>query len=327
MSPRPALRRARAINLIVATIALAAPASAYALGSAASAQPAPAAVPAPQSQGAPSLRATPRQLRAGQELRLAGRAPAADAGRRVLLERQPAAVVPGGQTARWRTVASARVGRDGRFSFRLEPRRSASYRAVIAGAPVALLASSDGSLRVTVGARFRIAARWLDLLGGGPVSVRGRLAPAQAGRLVVLERRTGRRWRAIAARRTGRDGRFWVRWRAGGRLPARLRLVFAGDGANGSATLPLGTALLLRPSVASWYYDGGATACGFHATYGVANRALPCGTHVTMRRGGRVVTAVVDDRGPYVWGRSWDLNQNTAAALGFSGVGTVWVGR
>jgi rare lipoprotein A (peptidoglycan hydrolase) len=40
--------------------------------------------------------------------------------------------------------------------------------------------------------------------------------------------------------------------------------------------------------------------------------------------GGRTVTAVVDDRGPYVGGRQWDLNQNTAGALGFGGVGTVW---
>ena len=36
------------------------------------------------------------------------------------------------------------------------------------------------------------------------------------------------------------------------------------------------------------------------------------------------MTATVDDRGPYVGGRTWDLNQNTAAALGFGGVGTVW---
>ncbi len=40
--------------------------------------------------------------------------------------------------------------------------------------------------------------------------------------------------------------------------------------------------------------------------------------------GSRTVTAVVDDRGPYVGGRDWDLNQNTAAALGLIGVQTVW---
>ena len=70
-----------------------------------------------------------------------------------------------------------------------------------------------------------------------------------------------------------------------------------------------------------------ATACGFHAGYGVANSTLPCGTKVTFRYGGRTVTAVVDDRGPFVGGREWDLNQNTAGALGFGGVATVWSTR
>ena len=55
-----------------------------------------------------------------------------------------------------------------------------------------------------------------------------------------------------------------------------------------------------------------------------ACRMLPCGTQVTFHYGGRTVTAVVDDRGPFVGGREWDLNQNVAGALGFGGVGTVW---
>ena len=46
-----------------------------------------------------------------------------------------------------------------------------------------------------------------------------------------------------------------------------------------------------------------------------------------FRYGGRSVTATVDDRGPFVAGRTWDLNQNVAAALGFGGVGTVWATR
>jgi rare lipoprotein A (peptidoglycan hydrolase) len=79
-----------------------------------------------------------------------------------------------------------------------------------------------------------------------------------------------------------------------------------------------------QQQLASWYDDGGTTACGFHATYGVANLSLPCGTKVNFEYGGRTVEAVVDDRGPYVGGRTWDLNQNTAAALGFGGVGAVW---
>ena len=84
---------------------------------------------------------------------------------------------------------------------------------------------------------------------------------------------------------------------------------------------------------ASWYGPGlyGAhLACGgtlTPGTLGVANKTLPCGTHVTFRYGGRTVNAVVDDRGPYVGGRDWDLNQNSAAALGFNGVDTVWSTR
>jgi rare lipoprotein A (peptidoglycan hydrolase) len=44
---------------------------------------------------------------------------------------------------------------------------------------------------------------------------------------------------------------------------------------------------------------------------------------VLFNYGGHAVMAVVDDRGPYVGGRTWDLNQNVAGALGFSGVQTV----
>lgn len=81
----------------------------------------------------------------------------------------------------------------------------------------------------------------------------------------------------------------------------------------------------LVPAVASWYYDQGSTACGFHAHYGVANKTLPCGTKVEIRYGSRTVTATVDDRGPYVSGRSFDLDQTTAGKLGMSGVETVLV--
>jgi rare lipoprotein A (peptidoglycan hydrolase) len=65
----------------------------------------------------------------------------------------------------------------------------------------------------------------------------------------------------------------------------------------------------------SWYgpgFYGKRTACGLALTktlVGVAHRSLPCGTMVTFRNpaNGRVVTAPVVDRGPYVSGRQWDL--------------------
>ena len=77
--------------------------------------------------------------------------------------------------------------------------------------------------------------------------------------------------------------------------------------------------------VASWYYDYGNTACGFHAEYGVANKTLPCETHVRISYDGRSVEATVDDRGPYVYGRSYDLDQTVSRVLGMSGVATVQV--
>jgi len=76
---------------------------------------------------------------------------------------------------------------------------------------------------------------------------------------------------------------------------------------------------------ASWYNDrSGRTASGMRATYGVAHRTLPFGTRVliTNPSNGRSVTAVVTDRGPFVRGRTLDVNQNVAHALGFKSHGT-----
>ena len=79
----------------------------------------------------------------------------------------------------------------------------------------------------------------------------------------------------------------------------------------------------MNQALCSWYEDGGQTASGFHAFYGVASRTLRFGTRVLFRYHGRQITATVDDRGPFVYSRLFDLNQNTASALGFAGVGTV----
>jgi len=79
-------------------------------------------------------------------------------------------------------------------------------------------------------------------------------------------------------------------------------------------------------SVASWYYDAGMTASGWHARYGVANKTMAFGTRVRFcfpPGSHRCVIATVDDRGPFIPGRDFDLNQSTAAALGFGGVAMV----
>jgi rare lipoprotein A (peptidoglycan hydrolase) len=80
------------------------------------------------------------------------------------------------------------------------------------------------------------------------------------------------------------------------------------------------------PAVASYYYDYAETASGWHAYYGVANKYLAFGTRVEIcypLHSAHCVTTTVDDRGPYVYGRDFDLNENTQAALGTPGVATV----
>ena len=55
----------------------------------------------------------------------------------------------------------------------------------------------------------------------------------------------------------------------------------------------------------------------------VAHRSMAFGTRIQFEYNGRTCVAVVNDRGPFVAGRTFDLGPGTAAALGFSGVGTV----
>jgi hypothetical protein len=171
---------------------------------------------------------------------------------------------------------------------------------------------------------MRVPERTISVLGGQAVHVRGRLLPAVGGRKISLQALQSGAWHTLAATRTGSAGRFALRYVAGDPGQARLRVRFAGDRRNARSTAHAGQMTIYRQAGASWYYDGGNTACGFHAQYGVANRTLPCGTKVAFRYGGRSVTATVDDRGPFVGGRDWDLNQASAGALGFGGVGAVW---
>lgn len=82
----------------------------------------------------------------------------------------------------------------------------------------------------------------------------------------------------------------------------------------------------------SWYgpgFYGKRTACGVALTkglIGVAHRSLPCGATVTFKnpRNGRVVTARVVDRGPFVSGRQWDLTGGLCRALGHCYTGAIY---
>lgn len=54
-----------------------------------------------------------------------------------------------------------------------------------------------------------------------------------------------------------------------------------------------------------------------------AHRTLPLGSTHRMACNGRVITAKVIDRGPYVRGRSFDLSPALARACGIDGLGHV----
>jgi rare lipoprotein A len=328
----------RSVQLTVAFTMLAVPAEAFAFSDTAGSSDTDAATPL-------AVRVAPRLLTLGAPMRVSGQLPASDAGMTVELQ---AARSPRG---RWSPLATTRVGSGGHYALRASPRHSGVVRAVSLAdsstgasdsrtavtssiARIAAVRTADARTsarrpsvsrvaEVQVRAAMRVAHRSHGVIAGRGLSVAGRLLPGRGGRTVAVQRLSGRSWRTVARGRTGGQGGFAVRFRAVVDAHGPLRVVFAGDRDNSRATARAGMLAVYEPVVASWYEDGGTTACGFHATYGIANKSLPCGTHVRLRRGNRTVTATVDDRGPYVYGRDYDLDQSTAAALGFTGVGTI----
>jgi hypothetical protein len=309
------------VHLLAGALTLIVPASAYALTTGSNALAGTA-----QIQAAPNFKLGSHHVGYGDPLTVTGRAPATDAGHQLTLQYS-------GVGRYWHNVGSTTIGRRGGFRFKVSLQHNGLVRiigrdgffaasAARSSAPVTIAPST--ARRVRVAARFAVATSQFNSLGGQPVDVRGHLLPGTRGRLVRLDARSGGQWRTIASARTGRSGGFDMRVAVGATGQQKLRLRFAGDFANARVAASAGWLTAYRPSVASWYNDGGNTACGFHAYYGVANKVLPCGTQVTFSYGGHTVTATVDDRGPFVGGREWDLNQNTAGALGFGGVATVW---
>jgi len=270
----------------------------------------------------------PIQVPYGRQVVVRGTAAVAQAGDTVVLE-----FAPRGGSA-WSLLGSSTIGAGGQFRLLGTPIRSGELRALdtstgaltpfIARGASGGTAPTSSPVAVDVSARVRVPTRQFALLAGQAIQIRGRLLPAVGGRQVSLQARQGGGWQTLAITRTGSAGRFVLRYVTGAAGQERIRIRFAGDRWNGRSTATAGQITVFREAGASWYSDGGTTACGFHAFYGVANRTLPCGTQVALRYNGRSVTATVDDRGPYVGGRDWDLNQNTAGALGFGGVATVW---
>lgn len=307
-----------------------------AVGASILAIPASAAAFAPSAdQGGSVIKTRLKRSRVnyGYPVVILGRAPSSERGQTIALQFTREG------SGNWRKIGSGKVGATG--SLRLIGWvTSSGWLRVVTHTPAASAATtlplgppppSGTSLsapeRVAVSAAIRTRARAINDLGGQTVSLSGRLLPANGRRWIELQADSSGRWIPVALARTDRSGWFELRYRPSGAGQVPLRIRFAGDRTNAAASSDVGTLTVYQQEVASWYDDAGHTACGFHAYYGVANLSLPCGARVSFDYGGRSVQAVVDDRGPYVGGRTWDLNQNTAAALGFGGVGAVWSSR
>src|ERR1700749_2667116 len=147
----------RSVHVIIATTMLAVPASAFAFTGVTSIRA--------QSDQNPvqtpiNLQVSPRHVQFGRGVTISGTVPAADAGKRVLLQ-----TAPNGQSS-WRSLGAATVGSAGTFRARVTPRRSGLLRAVEQAPEVPVTASGPGTVApaptsgnsarptVTVGARF-----------------------------------------------------------------------------------------------------------------------------------------------------------------------------
>ncbi len=168
---------------------------------------------------------------------------------------------------------------------------------------------------------------------GRAARVRGKVAPAKAGRKIVLQVRTGKGWRTAKRGITRAGGKFRMKWKAPRAGRYRLRVKFRGDNTATAAAAKSWRVNAYRGSHASWYGPGlygNKLGCGgtlSASTVGVAHKSLPCGTKVTFRYGRRSVAARVVDRGPYVAGREWDLTAALKQKLGFPSTGTVLTTR
>ena len=175
--------------------------------------------------------------------------------------------------------------------------------------------------------------RKLDVPAGDRTAVKGSVLPGVSGVTVSLQIRRGNRWKPIDRDVTDAAGGYALRerLRRTGSTQARVRVAGGPGVAEGKRRI--GRLNVYKRTYASMYGPGlygNLLACGGRlstATLGVAHKTLPCGTKVTLKRGGNTIRVPVVDRGPFVGGREYDLTSATAARLGFPGLGTIQATR
>ncbi len=181
--------------------------------------------------------------------------------------------------------------------------------------------------------RITVSRRKLDVAAGDRTAVRGSVRPGAAGVTVSLQIRRGSRWKPIDRDTTDAAGRYALRERLRRTGSTRARVRVAGGPGVREGRRRLGRLNVYKRTYASMYGPGlygNPLACGGRlgtGTLGVAHKTLPCGTKVTLKRGGRTIRVRVIDRGPFVGGREYDLTSATARRLGFPGLGTIQATR
>ncbi len=219
-------------------------------------------------------------------------------------------------------VAITKTNRKGSYKAHVRVKRSGHYR-VLAGDG---RSSVPQWVRVKSRLRSRLAHKDVDL--GDKLKVKGRVSPAIGRRVVVVKAAHAR-----ATTKTNRHGHFKVKLKAKHPGTHKVTVKARGDRVAAGSKDRAGTATVYRPAEASWYGPGlygGALACGGTlqpGTMGVANKELPCGTHLKLHYRHKTVKVKVIDRGPYAGNREFDLTEATKNKLGFPDVGTVWASK
>lgn len=83
-------------------------------------------------------------------------------------------------------------------------------------------------------------------------------------------------------------------------------------------------ALMLTTVISSYYWQGTQTASGERFNpmgMTCAHKTLPFGTVLRLERQGRVAFCRVNDRGPFIKGRSLDVSKGVAQKIGLVGPG------
>lgn len=230
----------------------------------------------------------------------------------------------------WWNLSTKTVDEDGRVVFRRrDMKRTTQYRLAYSDEIEGIETYSD-PVKVRVAPKLTLRVNPDDTFIGKRVQLSGRLLPKKANRVVKFKQKYQGSWHTIKKVPVV-DGRFSGSFEARFKGHRKVRVVFGGDGLSTRQrkTKPL---TIYRPDRATWYgpgFYGNRTACGEtlrSGTLGVAHRTLPCGSKVSILYRGRSITVSVIDRGPYSHA-NWDLTQETAERLGFSGTGTIGVTR